>query len=295
MLPLFFTMRVLAALFFVFFLAVPAFAEEPSVETPFSWSEAVNLDTRTTLTPYTEWYILNELKALRTELQDIRRETIEQITNRELAVADRAVRYASDTVLSVFYIIALGAALLAIFGWKNFRDVKRGVKDIAESRIDELSRTYEKRLTALESELKEKSLEILSAQKEIENTQRIQSLWQQVNQEVEPRKRIDLLDQVLATAPDDTEALSAKLESVLDLQDWSWALSIANRLIEASPENGLAFYYRAAAQLGDGEKDAALEDLSRAFELAPTFKEQVLEDNYFDSIKKSTRFKRLLG
>ena len=257
------------------------FSAENSEEAPLlDWQAAVDLETRTTLPPYTEWYILNELRSLRTELQDLRREALQEITNRELAVADRAVRYAGDTVLNVFYIIALGAAFLAIFGWKNFRDVKKGVREVAENRINELSRTYEQRLTIIERELKEKSQDILAAQKDIKNSQQLQHLWQQVGQEIEPLRKIELLDQILEMNPEDIEALTAKLEAVLGVEDWSWALSVANRLLEQQPESGLAFYYRAVAQLEIGEEEAAIQDFEQAFKWSPILKEQIESDGY---------------
>lgn len=48
--------------------------------------------------PLMERYILDELKLLRTEQQDLERRLTVQITDRELAVADKSLNYSNITV-----------------------------------------------------------------------------------------------------------------------------------------------------------------------------------------------------
>ena len=51
---------------------------------------------------FTERYLLDEVKTLRQMLADHRVEVTEQITDRELSVADKALMYATDTVTYFF-------------------------------------------------------------------------------------------------------------------------------------------------------------------------------------------------
>lgn len=90
-------MRILLTLIALMSLLVPAIAEEQS------YSQSELLDR-----PLMERYILDELKALRQDQQDLERRLTVQITDRELSVADKSLNYANVTVTYFFYIIAGG-------------------------------------------------------------------------------------------------------------------------------------------------------------------------------------------
>ncbi|GLT17497.1 hypothetical protein GCM10007938_12740 [Vibrio zhanjiangensis] len=106
-------MRLMICLLFSTFLSLPSLASEEK------YSQSDLLDR-----PLMERYILNELKALRTEQQDLERRMIVEITDRELEVADKSLNYANVTVTYFFYIIAGVASLIAFVGWQSLRDFK---------------------------------------------------------------------------------------------------------------------------------------------------------------------------
>ncbi len=72
-----------------------------NIATPLLHSELSILDR-----PLIERYILDELKSLRMEQQDLERRLTVDITDRELEVADKSLNYANVTVTYFFYIIA---------------------------------------------------------------------------------------------------------------------------------------------------------------------------------------------
>ena len=54
--------------------------------------------------PMIERYVLDELKSLRMDQQDLERRITRDITDRELSVADKSMNYANVTVTYFFYI-----------------------------------------------------------------------------------------------------------------------------------------------------------------------------------------------
>ena len=87
-------------------------------------------ENRTLERPLVERYILDELKALRQDQQDLERRLTIQITDRELEVADKSMNYVSVTVTYFFYIIAGVASLVALVGWQSLKDMKQSTKKI---------------------------------------------------------------------------------------------------------------------------------------------------------------------
>lgn len=97
-----------------------------------------------------ERYILDELKSLRQDQQDLERRVTVQITDRELAVADKSMNYANVTVTYFFYIIAGVASLVALVGWQSLREVKHNTREMADKRLNKIAMEYEKKFVALE-------------------------------------------------------------------------------------------------------------------------------------------------
>ena len=121
-------MPVVLALLIGFFTCLqPAYAEQTK------YSESDLLDR-----PLMERYILDELKALRQEQQDLERKLTVQITDRELSVADKSLNYANVTVTYFFYIIAGVASLIAFVGWQSLREFKANTKEMADKRLKRL-------------------------------------------------------------------------------------------------------------------------------------------------------------
>lgn len=245
---------------------------------------------RTELTPLMERYLIDELKTLRTEMQDIRTTAIKEITDRELNVALEAVSYSNNTVTFFFYVFAIVGAMMALLGWRSIADLKRSVNTMAENEIRRLSSEYENRFTSLEIELQKKGEIILENQKEIERTQTVHALWQQASQATTPRGRIEIYDQILELTPNEPETMTAKADAALELGDREWALSLCTRVLDAHEGHTWAYYHRARAHAGLGLKDAAVQDLKSALALTPNIAEAIKDNEEFEDLDLSEVF-----
>ena len=104
--------------------------------------------------PLMERYILDELKALRQDQQDLERKMTIQVTDRELAVADKSMNYANVTVTYFFYIIAGVASLVALIGWQSLKEIKQNTKEMADKRLDTITEEYEKKIPGVRARFK---------------------------------------------------------------------------------------------------------------------------------------------
>lgn len=249
----------------------------------------------TAVSPLIERYMLDELKALRTELSETRLNVVREITDRELKVAENVSNLANNTVTFFFYLFAALSAVFAIWGWRSIRDIKLSALSGAESEIRRISQEFEGRLTQLEQDLLSKGAIILQNQSEIELTQTIHSLWLQSNQAPNPRSKIEIYDRILEYTPGDIEVLAYKADAALALGDRDWALSLCNQILEDNPDSGLALYQRACAKAGLGEADSAIIDLNKALELTPALVEEAQKEEEFAPLVGLSDFDSLMG
>jgi len=247
------------------------------------------------LSPFRENWILGELRSIRSDMMQYRNDMNRIVTDRELEVADKAMTYATSTVTYFFYLIAGAASLLALVGWSTIRDLKDKIRSYADAELHRLTEEYETRLADLEQELRSKSQTIAANQEQIERTNEIHSLWLRASKEVVPQVRVGLYDRILELRPDDHEALAWKADTVLELGEQRWALSLCDRVLEIEPEDAHALYQRACAWAGLDEIEHALEDLAAALSLNEGLRDMALKEEHFESLKALPRFRELLS
>ncbi|MAE34131.1 MAG: hypothetical protein CMH97_02555 [Oceanospirillaceae bacterium] len=239
---------------------------------------------------FTERYLLDEVKTLRQMLADHRVEVTEQITDRELSVADKALMYATDTVTYFFYLIAGASTLLVLVGWNSLREIKDRASALANDEISRITSSYEERLEKLERELHSKSRHIAATQEEIELTNEVHSLWLKASQESSAQNKIAIYDQILGLRPDDIEAITYKADAALLLGQNQWANALANRALTIDPENSHAKYQRACAHAESGYIEEALRDLAEAIETSEALREQAAHDPSFEKLRDMEEF-----
>jgi tetratricopeptide (TPR) repeat protein len=243
--------------------------------------------------PFIERYIIDELKQIRTDMQAQRAELIEKVVDKELAVADKAMNYATNTISYFFYVILATTSLMVLVGWTSLRDIKNNVKSYADQEVSRLTDEYKRRLQALEEELNRKSHNIAQAQKEIDLTNEIHSLWLRASQESSAQNKIAVYNQILNLRPGDTEALTYKADAALSLNEPQWAVSLCDKALEIDAENGHAFYQRTCANACLDADDQALDDLEKAISISVAFKQDAVAEDCFSSLKQNERFKLL--
>lgn len=214
--------------------------------------------------PFTERYILDELKALRTDMAAQRVEFVQQITDRQIDAVDKSVSYATSTVSNLFYIIAAVSSVLVIVGWSSIRDMKEKMSNIADKELRKLIGAYEDRLREIEQQLREKSTYIDENREAIEKTKEIHALWLRAAQENTPANKITIYDQILAMNPRDCEALTYKADAALEASEPQWAINLCQRALQLDPANAHAFYQLACAHAALAHFDEAMSFLTEA-------------------------------
>ncbi|TOG31897.1 hypothetical protein CGJ04_00955 [Vibrio parahaemolyticus] len=276
-------MRLFIALFFSLILSLPTLASEEK------YSESDLLDR-----PLMERYILDELKSLRQDYQSLEKRIITEITDRELTVADKSLNYANVTVTYFFYIIAGVASLIAFVGWQSLREFKHNTKEMADKRLEKIAQEYEKKFVALERDLKRKTRIISENNKEIEKINEIHNLWLRAQSSQTPEQRIEIYDEILVIRPGDLEALTYKADAAMEINEYHWALSICNRVLEVDYTNGPALYQRACAYSRLGIEEQAIEDLERAIDYSPSIRDLLAEERDLELLHGNERFEKLL-
>ncbi|EGR2178879.1 hypothetical protein DZF81_12335 [Vibrio parahaemolyticus] len=276
-------MRLFIALLFSLILSLPTLASEEK------YSESDLLDR-----PLMERYILDELKSLRQDYQSLEKRMITEITDRELTVADKSLNYANVTVTYFFYIIAGVASLIAFVGWQSLREFKHNTKEMADKRLEKIAQEYEKKFVALERDLKRKTRIISENNKEIEKINEIHNLWLRAQSSQTPEQRIEIYDEILVIRPGDLEALTYKADAAMEINEYHWALSICNRVLEVDYTNGPALYQRACAYSRLGIEEQAIEDLERAIDYSPSIRDLLAEERDLELLHGNERFEKLL-
>lgn len=244
--------------------------------------------------PFIERYILDELKNLRQDQQFMRAELTNKVAEARLDASDRAVRYTTDTVNNIFFIITAAASILVLLGWRSLREVRETIKAQVESQVSQMTLEYEKRLNELEKKLVVRSEQIISAQEKISQTNQVHSLWMRAGLETNLHEQINIYDQILEINPDDVEALTYKADSLLDLGEARWALSLTNQAIDHDHEYALAYWQRACAEAALGQHDEAVRDLETAIQQSPALKDEVVSEKAFEVLHGHLSFKKLL-
>ncbi|WP_286234862.1 tetratricopeptide repeat protein [Thalassotalea sediminis] len=282
-------MRLLPIIFHLliscFILSGVVFAQEAE-----SIDKKINELDKPLYNPFIERYMLDELKMLRQEQQALKAELIDKVANAKLESSDRALRYTADTTNNIFYIITAAASILVLLGWKSINDIKVHMESSTTKRIEKLTLEYEKRLNALEDTIKERSNQIVSAQKELSDSNLVHSLWMRAGLEKSDQEKLNIYDQILELSPNDVEALTYKADILLDMNDDSWAISLVNQALDIDSEYAFAYWQRACAKAKLDQKNEAIEDIKRAIDISAPLREELMGEIYFESLKGDDDF-----
>ncbi|EPE2066969.1 tetratricopeptide repeat protein [Vibrio vulnificus] len=244
--------------------------------------------------PLMERYILDELKSLRQDQQDLEKRLTVQFTERELSVADKSLNYANVTVTYFFYIIAGVASLVAFVGWQSLRELKNNTKAMADKRLETIAEKYEKKFIALERDLKRKTRIISENNREIEIINEIHNLWLRAQSMPTAEQRIDVYDEILAIRPGDLEAVTYKADAAMEIKEYNWALSLCNRVLDMDSSNAPALYQRACAYSRLSLEEQSIEDLERAIEASPSIRDLIANEPDLEPLHGNPSFDRML-
>lgn len=256
--------------------------------------------------PFIERYMLDELRALRTELlsqQADYRERLaqldarvsERLADRQLRLSDSVVGYASNTITYFFYVIAGISSVLLIVGWTSFREFKERMQSLAEGEVSRLVSEYERRLQRVEDQLSAKTRQIQQNQEALAVTDEIHTLWLRASQETVAQQKIAVYDRILKLRPDSAEALTYKADAALELGEPQWAISLCQQALQFDDDNGHAHYQLACAHAALGHDSEALDYLRRAIAVADAYRLEAKGDSALQVLQELPGFVALIG
>lgn len=243
--------------------------------------------------PLVERYILDELKAIRQDNQQTRIDMEQRIANSKVEQTDRAVRYITDTIGNIFYLIAAATSILFFAGWNSLRDIRHKTEELIEQRVETITKKYNDDREMLNKRMTEQSEKILNNQNSIYKTQFVHSLWMRAHLETNPQSKIEIYDEILKLNNDDSEVYAYKADAVLDLDEYEWALNLSNKAVDIDPEYGYAYWQRACANAKLGNEVEAIEDLGLALQKAPMLRSELENEPYFEQIRELPEFKKV--
>lgn len=256
--------------------------------------------------PFVERYVLDELRALRSELlsqqadyreriAQLEARTSERLSDRQLRLSDSVVGYASNTITYFFYVIAGISSVLIIVGWTSLREFKERMQNLAEREVGHLISEYEQRLGRVEEQLSAKTRQIQRNQENLAIINEIHALWLRASQESSPQAKIAVYDRILKLRPESTEALSYKADAALELGEPQWAISLCQQALQLADDNGHAYYQLACAHAALGQTPEALGYLKRAIELADSYRLDAAGDVALQALRELPAFVELVA
>jgi len=272
------------ALACVFAFGTTSFAAESDQDTPPSAIER----------PLIERYILDELKALRSEMAATKVEFSEKIVDRELRSVDRGVTYATDTISYFFYLIAGASSILVLVGWSSLREIRERVHAQADEKISSLVKVYEERLNAIEKQLTDETRSIQENREEIERTREIQSLWMRQGLETNPNNKIDIYDMILKLSPRNSDALAYKADAALELGEPRWAANLARQALKSDPNNSYAYLQLACACTAMHQYEEAMKALEVSLTHNESIRDDILKEEALNDLHNHAPFRYLL-
>ncbi|MFT7824225.1 MAG: tetratricopeptide repeat protein [Sulfurimonas sp.] len=244
--------------------------------------------------PFIERYLIDEVKNLRSEQQNLRVETNEKIAQARLDVSDRAMNYMANTVNIIFLILTAVASLIAIFGWKSLKDAREQTKLIVQQRLEEITEEYTQKLNEIEKQMQQRSEDILTNQENISRSDEIHALWRRSTLEENIQAKVDIYDQILSLDKNNVEALTYKADAVLDLGEKEWALNLCNQALEIDDEYAYSYWQRSCVNAELNHINNAVRDIKKAVELSPVLINDIDTEKSFDKIREEEAFVRFL-
>jgi tetratricopeptide (TPR) repeat protein len=241
-----------------------------------------------------ERYILDELKSLRSDYLSLQAEIARKLAQTRLDISDRALRYSADTMNNIFIAITISASILVLVGLNSLRDIKMKTEDMVNSRIEEITQEYRKRLYDVEDALRRRTEEIIAAQEDIAKTNEVHSLWMRVGLENNIQQKIEIYDEILKINRDDAEAYAYKADAVLELGESEWAINLCNKAIEVDPDYGYAYWQLACAHAVVGNQQYAIDNLKTALEKSPQLAKDIETESSFASLRELESYKELV-
>lgn len=242
-----------------------------------SWDE-VNIVIPEDIT-WTDRFILTELKELRIWLEWIKREIYSEIQANQLETVDKALSYSANTVNFFFVFITIIIMWFWIVWWRTIWDIKKSTKESMDRETSKIIKNFEKKIAELEKE------------------QIVNILWRQFNTVESDKEKMNILDKIYNISPASQYVSIERWNIYLSLWLYDKVLEITESIIswEKTEHQPHALYNSACAHNWLKNMDKVVSEITYLLQLAPEYKDIILESEYLKSALTNAKIKKLLS
>ena len=227
---------------------------------------------------WTDRFILTELKELRTWLEWIKREIYTEIQNRELETIDKALSYSANTVNFFFVFITIIVMWFWVVGWRTIWDIKKSTKESMARETRKIIVNFENQITELEKE------------------QKINIFWRQFNIADSDQEKMNILDKIQQLKPDSQYVSIERGNTYLSMWLFEKVLDVTETIIstDSTMHHSHAFYNRVCAYNWLWDIEKVISEITYLLQLAPEYKDIIIDSEYLESVLNNDNIKELL-
>jgi len=227
---------------------------------------------------WTDRFILTELKELRIWQEEVKREIYTEIQNRQLETVDKALSYSANTVNFFFVIITIILMWFWVVWWRTIWDIKKSTKESMDRETKKIIVNFENQIAELEKE------------------QKINIFWRQFNTADSDVEKMSMLDRIYNLKPDSQYVSIERWNVYLSMWLFEKVLEVTETVIswERTKHQPNAFYNRACAYHWLWNIEKVISEISYLLQLAPEYKDIILESEYLEPILNDKRIINIL-
>lgn len=227
---------------------------------------------------WTDRFILTELKELRIAQEETKREIYTEIQNRQLETVDKALSYSANTVNFFFVFITIIVMWFWVVGWRTIWDIKKSTKESMDRETKKIIVNFEEQIAELEKE------------------QKVNIFWRQFSTEESDVEKMNILDKIYHLKPDSQYITIERGNIYLSMWLYEKVIEVTESIItaERTQHQPHAFYNRACAYNWLGDIEKVISEMTYLLQLAPEYKDVILESEYLETVLDNPRIEKLL-
>lgn len=227
---------------------------------------------------WTDRFILTELKELRIWLEWVKREIYSEIQRNQLETVDKALSYSANTVNFFFVFITIIVMWFWVVWWRTVWDIKKSTKESMDRETKKIIFNFEEQIAELEKE------------------QKVNIFWRQFNIAESDKEKMDLLDRIYSIKPESQYLTIERWNVYLSMWSYDKVLEVTEPIIsgEITKHQPHALYNRACAYNWLWEMDKVISEITLLLQLAPEYRDIILESDHLELILNDSKIEELL-
>lgn len=267
--------KILLLLIFSCFFTLNVFAQESDLSVE---QESVNIVIPDEMS-FTDRFIITELKDLRVDQESLRREMLTEIQEKELATVDRALSYSANTVNFFFVLLTIVIMGFWIVWWKTVWDIKKATKNSLDKEASKIIKNFQMKIEELEKE------------------QKVNILWRQYNILESDMEKMNILDRINYIKPESQYLTIERSNVYLSMWIYDKVIELSDDIISSdrTKHEAQAYFNKACANAMLLNNQDSIDNLTTLLNLAPDYKDSILESEYLVELLKEENIWDLLN